>query len=161
MGCLKIIEFLKNVNKKTKVFLVLNLLFWLFYIILQIWITVTYRKSLPIALNLFDFIVLIAYFLISIYSFKKFIVLGDTKEKLQNAEDYNKSLKDMNDNVRCFKHDYNNTVTIISGFLKNNDLSGLKNYFYQLEKDCKSVNNLGILDPNVINNPRYISFDKF
>ena len=114
-------EFLKNVNKKTKVFLVLNLLFWLFYIILQIWITVTYRKSLPIALNFFDFIVLIAYFLISIYSFKKFIVLGDTKEKLQNAEDYNKSLKDMNDNVRCFKHDYNNTVTIISGFLKNND----------------------------------------
>ena len=55
-------EFLKNVNKKTKVFLVLNLLFWLFYIILQIWITVTYRKSLPIALNFFDFIVLIAYF---------------------------------------------------------------------------------------------------
>ena len=58
-------EFLKNVNKKTKVFLVLNLLFWLFYIILQIWITVTYRKSLPIALNFFDFIVLIAYFLIN------------------------------------------------------------------------------------------------
>lgn len=59
----------------------------------------------------------------------------------------------MNDNFRCFKHDYNNTVTTISGYLQNNDLSGLKTYFNKLENDCIAVNNFGTLDPNVINNP--------
>ena len=140
-------EFFKNINKKTKIFIILNIVIGIIYLIFQILITSQYMKSVPLSLTFFDFLILFSYFFISLFC------LNTVHEKLQKSEDYNKSLKDMNDNFRCFKHDYNNTVTTISGYLQNNDLSGLKTYFNKLENDCIAVNTLGTLDPNVINNP--------
>lgn len=146
-------EFFKNINKKTKIFIILNIAIGIIYLIFQILITSQYMKSAPLSLTFFDFLILFSYFFISLFCLKKLIALNTVHEKLQKSEDYNKSLKDMNDNFRCFKHDYNNTVTTISGYLQNNDLSGLKTYFNKLENDCIAVNTLGTLDPNVINNP--------
>ena len=146
-------EFFKNIDKKTKIFIVLNITVGVLYLVFQILITSQYMSSIPLSLTFFDFLILFSYFLISLFSLKKLIALNTVNEKLQKSEDYNKSLKDMNDNFRCFKHDYNNTVTTISGYLQNNDLNGLKTYFNKLENDCISVNTLGILDPNVIKNP--------
>ncbi len=146
-------EFFKNINKKTKIFIILNIVIGIIYLIFQILITSQYMKSAPLSLTFFDFLILFSYFFISLFCLKKLIALNTVHEKLQKSEDYNKSLKDMNDNFRCFKHDYNNTVTTISGYLQNNDLSGLKTYFNKLENDCIAVNTLGTLDPNVINNP--------
>ena len=146
-------ECFKNSNKKTKIFIILNIVIGIIYLIFQILITSQYMKSVPLSLTFFDFLILFSYFFISLFCLKKLVALNTVHEKLQKSEDYNKSLKDMNDNFRCFKHDYNNTVTTISGYLQNNDLSGLKTYFNKLENDCIAVNTLGTLDPNVINNP--------
>ena len=146
-------EFFKNINKKTKIFIILNIAIGIIYLIFQILITSQYMKSAPLSLTFFDFLILFSYFFISLFCLKKLVAVNTVHEKLQKSEDYNKSLKDMNDNFRCFKHDYNNTVTTISGYLQNNDLSGLKTYFNKLENDCIAVNTLGTLDPNVINNP--------
>ena len=59
----------------------------------------------------------------------------------------------MHDNVRGFKHDFDNIVTTIGGYVKTNDLEGLKKYYKQLEDDCQKVNNLYLLNPEIINNP--------
>ena len=146
-------EFFKNINKKTKIFIILNIVIGIIYLIFQILITSQYMKSVPLSLTFFDFLILFSYFFISLFCLKKLVALNTVHEKLQKSEDYNKSLKDMNDNFRCFKHDYNNTVTTISGYLQNSGGSGLKTYFNKLENDCIAVNTLGTLDPNVINNP--------
>ena len=146
-------ELFKKSNKKTKFFIILNIIFGLLYLFLQIWISSYYFNLVPILLTIFDFVILFSYFFASFLAFRKFVNYDIVNEKLQKSEDYNKSLKDMNDNVRCFKHNYNNTVTTISGYLQTDDLKGLKSYFSHLEKDCKTVNDLGTLDPEVINNP--------
>lgn len=59
----------------------------------------------------------------------------------------------MHDSVRGFKHDFDNIVTTIGGYINTNDMGGLKNYYSQLEEDCSRVNNLYILNPDNINNP--------
>lgn len=59
----------------------------------------------------------------------------------------------MHDSVRGFKHDFDNIVTTIGGYIKTNDMDGLKSYYSQLEEDCTKVNNLYVLDPDIINNP--------
>ena len=59
----------------------------------------------------------------------------------------------MHDSVRGFKHDFDNIVTTIGGYIKTNDMDGLKSYYSQLEEDCSKVNNLYVLDPDIINNP--------
>ena len=75
-----------------------------------------------------------------------------TTRKLQSAEEYNNTLRILHDNVRGFKHDFDNIVTTIGGFIRTNDMEGLKQYYLQLEDDCQRVNNLYILNPEVVNN---------
>ncbi len=72
---------------------------------------------------------------------------------LENAESYNNSLTFLYDNVKGFKHDFNNTINTIGGYIRSNDMEGLKKYYYGLETDCVKVNNVEILNPNIINNP--------
>ena len=59
----------------------------------------------------------------------------------------------MHDSVRGFKHDFDNIVTTIGGYIKTNDMEGLSKYYSQLEEDCSKVSNLYILNPDIINNP--------
>ena len=72
---------------------------------------------------------------------------------LENAESYNNSLTVLYDNVKGFKHDFDNMVNIIGGYIQVNDIEGLKKYYASLEKDCARVNNVRMLNPNIINNP--------
>ena len=61
-------------------------------------------------------------------------------------------LLNLYDNVKAFKHDFNNIVYTIGGFISNNDMLNLKKYYESLSKDCKRVNNMSVLSPKVINN---------
>ena len=79
--------------------------------------------------------------------------LVTTTRKLESAEEYNKTLHILHDSVRGFKHDFDNIVTTIGGYINTNDMEGLKGYYTQLEEDCLRVNNLYVLDPDIINNP--------
>ena len=79
--------------------------------------------------------------------------LVTTTQKLESAEEYNKTLHILHDSVRGFKHDFDNIVTTIGGYIKTNDMDGLKKYYSQLESDCSKVNNLYLLNPDIINNP--------
>jgi len=81
------------------------------------------------------------------------IKLANTRRDLESAEEYNKSLEILYDNVKGFKHDFDNIVSTLDGFIENNDMAGLKDYFQDVKKDCKITNNLEILNPRIINNP--------
>ena len=86
----------------------------------------------------------------TIYSF---IELKRTKKKLENSEKYNHTLEVLNDDIRCFRHDFNNMVTTIGGYVTSEDMVGLKKYYTNLECDCKHLNNLSVLSPKLINDP--------
>ena len=45
--------------------------------------------------------------------------------KLENAENYNHYLSDLYDNVRGFKHDFDNIINCIGGYIKSDDMDGL------------------------------------
>ena len=111
-----------------------------------------YVDKLPIAITFLSFISLISYYAISIYSLTRIFKLISTTRKLESEEEYNRTLRILHDNVRGFKHDFDNIVTTIGGFIRTNDMEGLKDYYVQLEDDCQRVNNLYILNPEVVNN---------
>ena len=93
-----------------------------------------------------------AYFFISIFSLTRIVKLQITTRNLENAEQYNNTLSFLYDNVKAFKHDFDNIVFTIGGFINTNDMSGLKKYYESLEKDCERVNNIALLNPQLINN---------
>lgn len=147
------INILDDFDKKNKSIVTMNFIFGFFNITIQVILTANYIDILPIKFTFFNFISLLIYFCLSFYSLAKIMTLFTTTKKLESAEEYNKTLHILHDNVRGFKHDFDNIVTTIGGYVKTNDMNGLKKYYSQLENDCAKVNNLYILNPDTINNP--------
>lgn len=146
------IAFIENVDKNTKLIIITNMILGILTIIIQSVIMFYYINNLPILISFLNFISSLTYFGISIYSLTKAFKLISTTQKLQSAEEYNHTLRILHDNVRGFKHDFDNIVTTIGGYIRTEDMEGLKNYYLQLEDDCQRVNNLYILNPDIINN---------
>ena len=142
-----------EIDKKNKKIIYANLIFGIFTLLIEAVLTVYYIDNLPLIITFLSFLSMLAYFAISIYSLTRVMKLASTTQKLQNAEEYNKTLSILHDNVRGFKHDFDNIVTTIGGYVKTNDIEGLKKYYVQLEDDCQKVNNLYVLNPKLINNP--------
>lgn len=147
------LNILEDFDKKTKSIITINFVFGFITIFLQGILSSKYIDILPIEFTFFNFIFLLAYFGLSFYSLAKIMKLVTTTKKLESAEEYNKTLHILHDSVRGFKHDFDNIVTTIGGYIKTNDMDGLKSYYSQLEEDCTKVNNLYVLDPDIINNP--------
>lgn len=147
------ITILDELDKKTKTTIFLNFIIGFIVLCVQLIITVYYTNVLPIFITFLNFIALFSYFFISIYSLTRVTKLYKTQIQLENSEAYNKSLSILHDNIRCFKHDFDNIVATIGGYVKTDDMEGLKKYYYQLEDDCQRVNNIATLSPEIINNP--------
>lgn len=147
------LDFLDILDKKTLGILIVNMLVGFLTLCIQLIVNTFYIELVPIYITLLSFLFLIAFFLLSIYSFTRMIKLATTEKELQNAEEYNKSLEILYDKVKGFKHDFNNMMSTFSGYLDNNDLLGAKEYLAEVKKDCKITNDLSILNPRIINNP--------
>lgn len=143
----------EDIDQKSKLMILTNLIFGIIVLIIQICILFYYVDLLPIILTFLSFISMLAYWGISIYSLTRVMKLILTTKKLESAEEYNKTLHILHDSVRGFKHDFDNIVTTIGGYIRTDDMKGLENYYVQLEDDCQRVNNLYLLNPEIINNP--------
>lgn len=144
---------LDEIDKKNKHIIFSNLILGLFTLCIQLTIAFYYTDTLPLVITFLSFIALLIYFALSLYSLTRAMQLSVTTKKLESAEEYNKTLRILHDSVRGFKHDFDNIVTTIGGYVKTNDMEGLKKYYVQLEDDCQKVNNLYLLNPEIINNP--------
>ena len=146
------INFIENIDNKNKLIIVSNVILGVLSFIVQSIVIFYYINNLHIFITFLSVLTLVAYFVLSIYSLTKFFTLVVTSQKLESAEEYNNTLHILHDNVRGFKHDFDNIVTTIGGYIRTNDMDGLKNYYVQLEDDCQRVNNLYLLNPEIINN---------
>ena len=142
-----------KLDKKTFLTILINFVLGILTLIIQAFLYLSYINTIPILFTLFNFALLLAYFFISFYSLTKAMKLDITTRDLENAESYNNSLTILYDNVRGFKHDFDNMVNIIGGYIEVNDMKGLKKYYSSLQKDCSKVRNVQMLNPNIINNP--------
>ncbi|MBQ9657760.1 MAG: GHKL domain-containing protein [Clostridia bacterium] len=87
------------------------------------------------------------------YSLTRSTQLAVKTIELQTSTEYNKSLSILYDNVKCFKHDFDNIISTIGGFVQTQDISGLEDYYKSLQADCQKTNNIATLNPKLINNP--------
>ena len=153
------IHLFDNMSKQNKNLLFINSILGLICLVSQYYITYYYidKLQLPIFITILNIISMLSYFFINIYSLTRTEKLEIASQDLEESQLYNKSLKIMYDNIRGFRHDFNNIVQSIGGYVATEDLDGLKKYYSQLLEDCQRVNNLAILSPDVINNPAVYS----
>lgn len=72
-------------------------------------------------------------------------------------EERNKNLLEITDNVRCFKHDFNNIIQAINGYIDLKDINALQKYFTPLLEECHHINLVELLDFQVVDNPAIYS----
>lgn len=138
---------------KSKILFIITAILGLCVIACQLYLISFYSDVIPVLITIVSIISLLGYFSISIYSLLSTTKLATTKRDLQVEQWHNKSLKIMHENIRIFKHDFNNIIQSIGGYVDKNDIEGLRKYYKDLLIDCKIVTSLTTLDPNVINNP--------
>ena len=153
------INIYKAGNLKTK----LNTPFFYNFIIgtlvvgIQTYIQYLYIDFIPNYVVFLNLASLLIYFLISLYSLSRTNKLEITTEKLEAEKLYNQTLTVLYDNISGFKHDFNNIVQGIGGYISTNNIEGLKEYYTEILGDCQKINNLSLLSPKVINNPAIYS----
>lgn len=147
------LHFVNDLNMKNKVIILTNTLLGFFTLCIQLTITYFYIDVLHTGFIILSFISLLAYFFMSFLSLNKIMELQITTQNLESAENYNKTLTILYDNVKAFKHDFDNMIFTIGGFINTGDMNGLKTYYESLEKECQNINNIALLNPNLINNP--------
>lgn len=147
------IQIFDNMNRKTKLLLIINALLIIIVLAMQFYLIAFYSSTMPLSITIINIIGLIAYFTISLYSIINSSKLASTKQDLESANLTINSLSILHDNVRSFKHDFDNIVNSIGGYVINEDMEGLKKYYNQLLEECNKTNNLYALSPKVINHP--------
>ncbi len=157
------INFFDKFNTYSYNTMIVNIIVGIVAIALQAYIECFYIDYLPTFVVLTSIAVLILYFCINLYSLFRTSKLEETKQLLETEKMYNKNLNTLYDNIRGFKHDFNNIVQAIGGYLSTNNIDGLKVYYKDLLEECQINNNLAVLNPELINNPAIYSLlaDKY
>ena len=59
----------------------------------------------------------------------------------------------MVDGVRTIKHDYNNIIQAMNGYIATKQYDKLQNHINMVMKECNLINNLSTIDPKIFNEP--------
>ena len=145
------IEFTKNFKITVEISTIYLIDLFLAFQLLDICFNYVTKNNYYILL--FLFIIINFYYCISISNILKTLKLEANNQKILNLELYNKSISAAYDETRTFKHDSNNIFQAIGGYISNNNMEGLREYYNQLFPEIKNINNLSKLNPSIVNNP--------
>lgn len=141
-----------NINKKafigntitTFILLMPNLMMLIYYY---------FSRELPLMLVIINISAIILMFVFSNINTMRNFKLIQAEEELLTEKTYNKTLEDLVDGLRTFKHDYNNTLQTIYGYILTNDMPELKNFFNQILNESREITALDKLKPELFKNP--------
>jgi len=111
------------------------------------------NKPLPLLIIIINIVAIIATLLINIFNTQNGIKLIQAEEELITEKTYNSTLEHLVDNLRTFKHDYDNTLHTINGYLFTEDMTGLREFVKQVMKETKTIAALNKLNPELFRNP--------
>lgn len=147
------IKLFDNMTQKSKTVLTINSIIGVIAVITQAYLVSFYSYNLPSFITMVDLLSILAYFFISMYSLVNSSKLAITTTNLEQEKENNRILKEMQDELHGFRHDFSNIMCTIGGYVQVKDMNGLSKYYSQIQKDVTKINNLGTLNSDVINNP--------
>ena len=147
------IPIIDNMDKKNKILLIVNALLIVIVLAMQFYLVRFYSNVMPAFITFISIIGLIAYFNVSVYSMISVSKLKTTERELEGAQLTIHSLTILHDTVRSFKHDFDNIVNGIGGYIRDKDMQGLEAYYKQILEECKKTINLYYLRPELVNEP--------
>lgn len=75
------------------------------------------------------------------------------KSDLMTITLHNKTMTGMVDGVRKLKHDYNNIMQALNGYVSTKQYDKLQAHINSVIGECSDINNLSVINPKVFNEP--------
>ena len=98
------------------------------------------------SLLIYNSVSLILIVSINTFNFIRFGKIELLKQNVEFQNLYIKTLNEMIDSLRGFKHDHNNMLQVMHGYICVNDMEGLKNFHSQLLSESRKLNNIAPLN---------------
>ncbi len=114
---------------------------------------IAYYFLQTLLLHISYLITLDIYFVASIITALQLCKIRYAKRKIDNLTLCNKTILNIHDDLRAFKHDFHNIIQALGGYITNRDLDGLQKYYNDILVECKILNNHFKLNSDLINNP--------
>ena len=143
-----IINIFSSTNTTMKIFLIL-----IICTLPQIVLFCIYKYNYPISILIVNTvqIILVCFILFN------YLKINMEKEKaesdLEISELHNKTMIGMVDGVRTLKHDYNNIMQALNGYVSTKQYDKLQEHINKVLDECNIVNNLSVIDQKVFNDP--------
>ena len=102
---------------------------------------------------IYDVLICAVIILINIYSFTNRRAVTKCEEDRKKLEEKNKNLLEVTDNMRCFKHDFNNIIQAIDGYIYLDDMKSLQVYFKSLLDECNHIKVVDSINCKNVENP--------
>lgn len=102
---------------------------------------------------IYTFLINIAIIYMCNLVYKKEKNIKKLEQENQVLDMKNSTLMELNDSIRCFKHDFYNIIQAIDGYILLGDMEALKGYFSKLLDECNHLKNLEIFTTKAINDP--------
>ena len=90
---------------------------------------------------------------LSIFNSQKRYNLIISEKNLEYEKNHNVILQSLVDGLRTFKHDYNNTLSTLYGYVQLGDMESLKRMFKEILEESRQISTLDKLNPNIIKDP--------
>lgn len=152
-----IIKIPDNIKNKNKLSIIISSILGMIIIFFNSVEMTMYISDFPYIIFVLDIASIIICMYISTRSLVRVSKLEEQDRIINNLEHYNQTLSIMYDSIRGFRHDFYNYVQALDGYVQINDIEGVRKMNQSILKDCKTVNNMAILNPNIINNPAIYS----
>lgn len=143
----------EDINKKRTVGLIVNSLIVVILIIPNMLFFASIEIKIPNEIIIFNAVSLLVLLALSINSTIKSEELELMRQEVEYQKLYIQTLNDLIDGLRGFKHDFNNTIQVLGGYLALDDMDGLKKYHLQIQSECRKLNNIAPLNSYLKGNP--------
>jgi len=143
----------EGITRKERVKNIIITLIWIIFFCVRLLDNLYFSKSKSKGIIVFDFCMIVfACCMLTSYIIKDNII-RNTNLKVENLEKYNENLINQNETVRSFRHDFNNIIQAMSGYILLKDMESLEKYFKKLKKECNYLKNRELLNPKIIKSP--------
>ena len=119
----------------------------------QFLIYIVNRYNYPIYFLILNSIQMIIVCIILFSSFKNSMEKEKAKSDLVTMTLHNKTMTGLVDGVRKLKHDYNNIMQALNGYVSTKQYDKLQEHLNSVLGECGNINTLSIITPKVFNDP--------
>lgn len=147
------IEGLKTMINYKDILMVLISILGLVLSNMQVMELVRVSKGNSGKLYIYNFIICAVIIFTNVYTLLNKKAVSKIEEAKKTLEEKNKNLLEVTDNIRCFKHDFNNIIQAIDGYIYLDDMKALQVYFKSLLDECNHIKLVDSINCKVTENP--------